>query len=250
MAPAAAATARNEPAAEEKSGYGIRAVLLGPPGSGKGTQSSRMQKFFSVCHLATGDLLRAEVTRGTPLGREIKQIIDAGRLVDDELVLKMVSENLDQPKCANGFLLDGFPRTVGQANKLEVLLEKRKQPLDAVVEFGIDDSLLVRRICGRWFHLASGRSYHEEFHPPKVSGIDDISGETLIRRADDNPETLKHRLATYHNETAPLVDFYKKRNLLTRVDAAEKTNIIFEDIKKIFANANDFSQNKFRSSNL
>jgi len=248
MAPTATAAAPKEDS--EKNDVGIRAVLLGPPGAGKGTQSSRMQKYFNVCHLATGDLLRAEVGRGTQLGKEIKQKIDAGNLVDDDLVIKMVKENLDAPRCANGFLLDGFPRTVVQAEKLEVLLESRKQPLDGVVEFAIDDSLLVRRICGRWFHLASGRSYHEEFNPPKVPGIDDVSGETLIRRSDDNPEALKKRLATYHRETVPLVGFYKTRNLHRMVDASQKTEVVFDNIKKIFADARDFSQAKFRSSNL
>lgn len=251
MAPTAAAAAtKPKEDSNGTSDYGIRAVLLGPPGAGKGTQSSRMQKYFNVCHLATGDLLRAEVGRGTQLGKEIKRVIDAGKLVDDDLVIKMVKENLDAPRCANGFLLDGFPRTVVQAEKLEKLLESRKQPLDGVVEFAIDDSLLVRRICGRWFHLASGRSYHEEFNPPKVPGVDDVTGETLIRRSDDNPEALKKRLATYHRETVPLIAFYKTRNLHRMVDASQKTEVVFDNIKKIFADAREFSKATFRSSNL
>lgn len=221
---------------------GIRAVLLGPPGAGKGTQSGRMKSFFSVCHLATGDLLRAEVQRHTPLGKEIKEKIDAGKLVDDELVLRMVSDKLDSPACQNGFLLDGFPRTVGQAAKLDKLLKKRNEPLDAVVEFKIDDSLLVRRICGRWFHLASGRSYHEEFHPPKVAGVDDLTGEPLIRRADDNPETLKKRLEAYHAQTFPLVGYYTTRNLHRQIDASLDSNTVFANIKNIFSNAHSFSE--------
>lgn len=132
-------------------------------------------KEYCVCHLATGDLLRAEVAKQTPLGKEIKTEIDAGRLVNDELVLRMVEANLERPECKNGFLLDGFPRTTVQAEKLEELLEKRNEPLDCVIEFKIDDGLLFRRICGRWFHLKSGRSYHEEFYPPKVPGKDDVS---------------------------------------------------------------------------
>jgi len=221
--------------------HGIRAVLLGPPGSGKGTQSPRLKAAYNVCHLATGDLLRAEIGSGSALGTEIKKVIDEGKLVGDELVLRMVTENLDKPACKNGFLLDGFPRTIGQAEKLDVLLDARKQSLEAVVEFSIDDSLLVRRICGRWFHLQSGRSYHEEFHPPRVPGRDDLTGEVLVRRNDDNPEVLTKRLEQYHALTSPLVDYYKKKNLHHKVDASQAANTVFADIQKIFNAAKDFS---------
>jgi len=221
--------------------HGIRAVLLGPPGSGKGTQSPRLKAAYNVCHLATGDLLRAEIGSGSALGTEIKKVIDEGKLVGDELVLRMVTENLDKPACKNGFLLDGFPRTIGQAEKLDVLLDGRKQSLEAVVEFSIDDSLLVRRICGRWFHLQSGRSYHEEFHPPRVPGRDDLTGEVLVRRNDDNPEVLTKRLEQYHALTSPLVDYYKKKNLHHKVDASQAANTVFADIQKIFNAAKDFS---------
>jgi len=221
--------------------HGIRAVLLGPPGSGKGTQSPRLKAAYNVCHLATGDLLRAEIGSGSALGTEIKKVIDEGKLVGDDLVLRMVTENLDKPACKNGFLLDGFPRTIGQAEKLDVLLDGRAQSLEAVVEFSIDDSLLVRRICGRWFHLQSGRSYHEEFHPPRVPGRDDLTGEVLVRRNDDNPEVLTKRLEQYHALTSPLVDYYKKKNLHHKVDASQAANTVFADIQKIFNAAKDFS---------
>jgi len=230
------------PKAAESSAHGIRAVLLGPPGSGKGTQSPRLKDMYCVCHLSTGDLLRAEISSGSALGTEIKRLIDLGQLVSDELVLRMVDENLDKPECKNGFLLDGFPRTMGQAEKLDTMLETRKQPLDAVVEFAIDDSLLVSRICGRWFHLASGRSYHEEFHPPRVPGKDDITGEPLVRRNDDNPETLKKRLESYHNLTSPLVDYYRKQGLHRSVDASQPANTVFAQIKSIFDKARGFSE--------
>jgi len=230
------------PKAAESSAHGIRAVLLGPPGSGKGTQSPRLKDMYCVCHLSTGDLLRAEISSGSALGTEIKRLIDLGQLVSDELVLRMVDENLDKPECKNGFLLDGFPRTMGQAEKLDTMLEARKQPLDAVVEFAIDDSLLVSRICGRWFHLASGRSYHEEFHPPRVPGKDDITGEPLVRRNDDNPETLKKRLESYHNLTSPLVDYYRKQGLHRSVDASQPANTVFAQIKSIFDKARGFSE--------
>jgi len=222
--------------------HGIRAVLLGPPGSGKGTQSPRLKAEYNVCHLATGDLLRAEIGSGSDLGQEIKAVIDQGKLVSDELVLRMVADNLDKPECKNGFLLDGFPRTIGQAEKLDVMLEKRQEPLEAVVEFSIDDSLLVRRITGRWFHLASGRSYHEEFHPPRVPGKDDVTGEVLVKRNDDNAEVLKKRLEQYHSLTSPLVDYYRTKGLHSKVDASQSANSVFADIKKIFQGAKNFSE--------
>jgi len=230
--------------------HGIRAVLLGPPGSGKGTQAPRLKEHFKVCHLATGDLLRAEIGSGSSLGTEIKAVIDQGKLVSDELVLRMVADNLDKSECRNGFLLDGFPRTIGQAEKLDSMLEQRNQPLDSVVEFSIDDSLLVRRICGRWFHLASGRSYHEEFHPPRVPGKDDITGESLVRRNDDNPEVLKKRLEQYHSLTAPLVSYYSTLGLHSKVDANQPANSVFTNISDIFARAKKFSESLSVGSKL
>nr|ACO14584.1 Adenylate kinase isoenzyme 2, mitochondrial [Caligus clemensi] len=226
----------------------VRMVLLGPPGSGKGTQSPKLKEFFNICHLSTGDLLRHEVRNKTPLGHQIKSIIDAGKLVSDDVVLKLVEKNLDSKECQNGFLLDGYPRTVSQAEQLDKLLEKRKEPsLDAAVEFAIDDSLLVRRISRRWFHMASGRSYHEEFKPPKVHAVDDVTGEPLIKRKDDNAETLQKRLATYHSETMPLVDYYQKRQIHRRIDAALDSSTVFSTIKTIFADLNKFGMNQTTS---
>lgn len=221
---------------------GIRAILLGPPGSGKGTQSGRLEEAYSVCHLATGDLLRAEIGSGSVLGEEIKAVIDQGKLVSDELILRMVADYLDKPECRNGFLLDGFPRTIGQADKLDQMLEKRKEPLDAVVEFKIDNELLEKRICGRWFHLASGRSYHEEFQPSRVPGKDDITGEPLIRRTDDNSKTLKKRLELYHKVTYPLVEYYSKKGLHHAVDASKSANDVNKAITSIFESARKFSE--------
>ncbi|ORX92381.1 adenylate kinase [Basidiobolus meristosporus CBS 931.73] len=214
---------------------GIRMILMGPPGAGKGTQSPKIKEKYCVCHLATGDMLRAAVTAQTKVGLEAKKVMDAGGLVSDEIMVDLIKDNLqNNPECKNGFILDGFPRTVPQAEKLDAMLEQDNQKLDHAVELKIDDSLLVSRICGRLIHPSSGRTYHREFNPPKVADKDDVTGEPLIQRSDDNEDTLKKRLATYHASTTPVVDYYKKKGIWSGVDAAQNPKIVWESLLAIF----------------
>ncbi|BFZ65292.1 Adenylate kinase [Saitoella coloradoensis] len=214
----------------------LRMILIGPPGAGKGTQAPAIKDKFNVCHLATGDMLRAQVSQKTPLGVEAKKIMDAGGLVSDDIMVGMIkSELTSNPECKLGFILDGFPRTVPQAHKLDAMLEERKEKLDHAIELQIDDALLVSRITGRLIHPASGRSYHKEFNPPKVAMTDDVTGEPLIQRSDDNAETLRKRLSTYHAQTAPVVDYYRAKGIWSGIDASQSPKIVWASLSAIFA---------------
>nr|CDS33488.1 adenylate kinase 2 mitochondrial [Hymenolepis microstoma] len=207
-------------------------IITGPPGCGKGTQAPRLVKKYEVCHLSTGDMLRAAISSGSEMGKTVKKIMDEGSLVPDDVVCNLIDERLDSPECRKGFILDGFPRTLPQAEKLDELLERRKEKLTAVIELRVPDEMLITRICGRLVHLASGRSYHEVFNPPKVPMTDDITGEKLVRRSDDTKEALVQRLSSFHKMTHPLLNFYQKRDLLLTIDGSRGMDEIFENISK------------------
>ncbi|XXQ68366.1 adenylate kinase [Neisseriaceae bacterium B1] len=184
----------------------MKVLLLGAPGAGKGTQAQFITREFNIPQISTGDMLRASIKAGTPLGLEAKKIIDEGGLVRDDIIIGMVKERIAQPDCANGFLFDGFPRTLAQA---QAMVEADVN-LDAVVEIDVPDSVIVERMSGRRVHLSSGRTYHLKHNPPKVEGKDDETGEDLVQRDDDKEETVKKRLDVYHEQTEVLVDFYGK----------------------------------------
>lgn len=182
----------------------MRLILLGPPGAGKGTQANLIKEKFGIPQISTGDMLRAAVSAGTPLGQEAKKIIDSGKLVSDNICIGLVKDRIAKPDCSRGFLLDGFPRTIPQAEAMK----EAGIDVDYVVEIDVPDEEIVKRMSGRRVHLASGRTYHVLYNPPKTPGRDDISGEALIQREDDSEETVKKRLEVYHSQTRPLIDYY------------------------------------------
>ena len=182
----------------------MRLILLGAPGAGKGTQAAFICKKFGIPQISTGDMLRAAIKAGTPLGLAARDVMDSGALVSDEIVVSLVKERIAQPDCANGFLFDGFPRTIPQADAMKTAGVK----LDAVLEIDVPDEAIIERMSGRLFHPASGRSYHVKFNPPKVAGVDDVTGEPLLQRDDDKEETVRKRLEVYKRQTRPLVDYY------------------------------------------
>lgn len=184
----------------------MRLILLGAPGAGKGTQAAFITEKYGIPQISTGDMLRAAVKAGTPLGLAAKKVMDAGQLVSDEIILGLIQERLKQPDCAKGFLFDGFPRTIPQAEAMR----EQGVGLDRVLEIDVPDVEIIKRMSGRRVHPASGRTYHVVFNPPKVAGKDDVTGEELIQREDDKEETVRKRLDVYHSQTKPLVDYYSK----------------------------------------
>ena len=204
----------------------MRVILLGAPGAGKGTQAQFIMEEFGIPQISTGDMLRAAIKNGTELGKKVKEVMDSGSLVSDEIIIALVKERIAEADCATGFLFDGFPRTIPQAEALR----DAGVEIDHVVEIAVEDEVIVQRMGGRRVHPGSGRTYHVVYNPPKVEGKDDVTGEDLIQRKDDVEETVRHRLGVYHEQTAPLVDFYQKIEGETRYTRVEGVGSV-EDIK-------------------
>lgn len=212
----------------------MRIIILGPPGSGKGTQAQYIIERFGIPQISTGQMLRDSVKNATPLGREVSAIMKQGILVSDEIMIKLVSERIKAPDCQHGFLLDGFPRTVKQAEALDAA----KITIDKVVELEVADEVIVKRLAGRRIHLPSGRVYHIDFQPPKRPNLDDETGEPLVQRDDDKEETIRKRLAIYHAQTAPVATYYMARALrapesspkFQKIDASNEPLVVCDDI--------------------
>ena len=214
----------------------MRILLLGPPGAGKGTQANNLIRDYGLVQLSTGDMLRAAVESGTEIGLKAKAVMDAGVLVSDEIVAGIVRERIQQPDCANGFLLDGFPRTQVQAELLDQMLEELNVSLDRVFEFQVNDEAVVRRLSGRRLHQPSGRTYHVEFNPPKEEGRDNVTGEALIQREDDTTDTVRNRLNTYYEQTAPLVSYYTEKGDLVSIDGMQSPEEVYTLLRNALPN--------------
>jgi adenylate kinase len=208
----------------------MRIILLGSPGSGKGTQAQFITEKYGIPQISTGDMLRAAVREGSPLGVEAKKVMDAGGLVSDDIILGLIKERIARPDCAKGFLLDGFPRTIAQAEGLE----KMGVTIDTVIEIVVSDEEIVKRMAGRRVHLASGRTYHIEYNPPKVEGKDDITGEALIQRDDDKEETVRKRLQVYHEQTKPLVGYYSSVEQPAKFSSIAGVGTVNQITEKVF----------------
>ena len=209
----------------------MRIVMLGAPGAGKGTQAARIAETYEIPHISTGDIFRANIKGGTELGKKAKSYMDAGGLVPDELVCELVADRLKEEDCADGYVLDGFPRTIVQAEALDAVLSEMGQKLDCAVDVDVPDEAIITRMGGRRACLKCGATYHIEYLKPKQEGICDVCGSELVLRDDDKPETVKTRLSVYHEQTQPLIDYYKEAGLLVTVDGTKNPDEVFRDIQ-------------------
>ncbi len=206
-------------------------ILLGPPGAGKGTQAKRLTDKRGLVQLSTGDMLRAEVASGSALGKQAKQVMEAGQLMPDDIIIGMIDSRIDAPDCSKGFVLDGFPRTEAQAAALDRMLARKGKGIDAVIELAVDETALIARISGRFACSKCGAGYHDTFHPTKKPGICDVcGGAEFTRRKDDNAETVKARLVAYRQQTAPILPYYKAKGLLRPVDGMAEMNQVSQEI--------------------
>ena len=216
-----------------ESGLGLHVVFTGAPGCGKGTQARILKEKVAICHLSTGEMLRAEAAKGTPLGLEIKALLDKGEFATDEMIINMVSKRIDEDDCKNGYVLDGFPRTIPQAESLTEALDKLGQKMDFAIDVDVPDESIINRMSGRRACLSCGATYHIVYNPTRVEGVCDACGQKLVLRDDDKPETVKKRLTVYHDQTQPLIEYYKKAGILKSVDGTQDLNKVFEDIEAV-----------------
>ncbi len=210
----------------------MRVIFLGPPGAGKGTQAAKIREKYEVAHISTGDILRANVKEGTELGRKASEYMNAGKLVPDEVIIGMMKERLQERDCTKGFILDGFPRTVPQAEALDRLLADLGLDLDATILFNVDDEIVVERLSGRRMCRKCGAIYHVTFHPTRVEGVCDVCGGEIYQRDDDREEVIRNRLAVYHDQTAPLIDYYRGKKLLRDVDAGGSSDAVLHVLEE------------------
>lgn len=211
----------------------MKIIMLGAPGAGKGTQAKKIAEKYQIPHVSTGDIFRSNIKEGTQLGRKAKEYMDQGALVPDELTIGMLMDRIQQEDCKNGYVLDGFPRTIPQAESLQKAITEMGQKIDFAINVDVPDENIINRMSGRRACISCGATYHIVYNPSKIAGICDVCGSELVLRDDDKPETVKKRLAVYHDQTRPLIDYYKEAGVLVNVDGTQELNKVFSDITDI-----------------